>query len=170
MYCPNCGRQTSANQKFCRSCGMSLQLISQMLAEHLSAAESGKSPAEIAELAESWLEKHLRWRIRQRSPIAAAISILIVLLIYVGRRPEVFRNIMPLILPIAILIGVVLGKYLNLVKAPFKRQSFQATVPPMAEPSTNQLPSSKHEPLSSVIEPITRTLEPSLHKKPSAQE
>jgi hypothetical protein len=31
MYCPNCGIQTSSDQKFCRGCGMSLGQVSQML-------------------------------------------------------------------------------------------------------------------------------------------
>ncbi|MGH9901852.1 MAG: zinc-ribbon domain-containing protein, partial [Pyrinomonadaceae bacterium] len=28
MHCPNCGKRTSAEQKFCRSCGMSLEAVS----------------------------------------------------------------------------------------------------------------------------------------------
>jgi len=149
-------------------------MISQMLAEHLSAAESGKSPVEIAELTEgplaSRVEKLFRRRLRRRLIIVAAILLLIALLIDVGRRSEVFRNIPLWVFPIAILLGMVLGKYLNLVKAPFKRQSPQATVLPSAEPTTNQLRLSSAEPIPSVTEDTTRTLEPSLHKKPSPNE
>lgn len=32
MYCPDCGKQNPAGQKFCRSCGLSLKPISQALA------------------------------------------------------------------------------------------------------------------------------------------
>ena len=35
MYCPNCGNQTSTEQNFCRSCGLSLEKIAESLAEQL---------------------------------------------------------------------------------------------------------------------------------------
>jgi hypothetical protein len=35
MYCPNCGKQNSAEQKFCRSCGLGLQKVAQTLGEQL---------------------------------------------------------------------------------------------------------------------------------------
>ena len=34
MYCPSCGIQTSSDPKYCRSCGMDLQMISQAVGEH----------------------------------------------------------------------------------------------------------------------------------------
>jgi zinc ribbon protein len=37
MYCPNCGNETSADHRFCRSCGLSLEKIVQSLVEQLPA-------------------------------------------------------------------------------------------------------------------------------------
>ena len=31
MYCPNCSTEASAEQKFCRSCGMELQAVSELI-------------------------------------------------------------------------------------------------------------------------------------------
>jgi hypothetical protein len=37
MYCPNCGNQTSTDQKFCRACGLGLEKIALSLGEQLAA-------------------------------------------------------------------------------------------------------------------------------------
>lgn len=37
MYCPNCGTQTSTDQKFCRACGLGLEKIALSLDEQLPA-------------------------------------------------------------------------------------------------------------------------------------
>ena len=35
MYCPNCGNQIAADQKFCRACGLGLEKITQSVGEQL---------------------------------------------------------------------------------------------------------------------------------------
>src|ERR1700730_2525394 len=47
MYCPNCGKENSYEQRFCRSCGLSLQTISQALANELSVAQSDGDRVEV---------------------------------------------------------------------------------------------------------------------------
>ena len=42
MHCPTCGTQTSETQRFCRSCGLELQAIQQIVASQLS----GSKPAQ----------------------------------------------------------------------------------------------------------------------------
>lgn len=37
MYCPNCGKVTSVEQKFCRSCGLGLEKVALSLGEQLPA-------------------------------------------------------------------------------------------------------------------------------------
>lgn len=35
MHCPNCGHETSAELKFCRSCGMKLDSVARAVSEHI---------------------------------------------------------------------------------------------------------------------------------------
>ena len=45
MNCPKCGLQTLPEQKFCRSCGANLQMITQPLAEHATVSDLKSRPA-----------------------------------------------------------------------------------------------------------------------------
>lgn len=40
MFCPNCGNKNSVNQRFCRSCGLGLERVSQSLTEQLPNASA----------------------------------------------------------------------------------------------------------------------------------
>jgi hypothetical protein len=46
MLCPNCGTQTTGEQKFCRNCGMNLEPVSKALATHLAQGGLDAPPAE----------------------------------------------------------------------------------------------------------------------------
>ena len=48
MTCPECGLQTLPEQKFCRSCGASLQMMTQPLAEPAAVSELERRPAIIS--------------------------------------------------------------------------------------------------------------------------
>ncbi|HEY5884732.1 MAG TPA: zinc ribbon domain-containing protein [Pyrinomonadaceae bacterium] len=40
MYCPNCGNKNSVDQRFCRSCGLGLEKVTQSLTEQLPNASA----------------------------------------------------------------------------------------------------------------------------------
>src|SRR4029453_9320477 len=40
MHCPGCGTEASVTQKFCRTCGFSLEKVPQLVAEQLSESEA----------------------------------------------------------------------------------------------------------------------------------
>jgi hypothetical protein len=40
MHCPNCGTKISTDQKFCRACGLSLERVTELLAELLPAIDA----------------------------------------------------------------------------------------------------------------------------------
>jgi hypothetical protein len=48
MHCPNCGKETAADVKFCRVCGMKLDSVARAVSEH-TGSEYDLEPAEKAE-------------------------------------------------------------------------------------------------------------------------
>lgn len=54
MYCPNCGKTNSEEQKFCRSCGLSLEKVLQSLVEQRPSTEIDNNFRERQRKVELW--------------------------------------------------------------------------------------------------------------------
>src|SRR5262245_27515613 len=61
MFCPNCGNQAAADQKFCRSCGMNLQKVTPALIEHLAETGSDQLPLEPSEANRRSVRRNVLW-------------------------------------------------------------------------------------------------------------
>ena len=61
MFCPNCGTESSSEQKFCRSCGFTLHTVSQLLAGQHAPDAVDQTLIETVERYQSQRQKLLRW-------------------------------------------------------------------------------------------------------------
>ena len=119
IYCPGCGVHAAAGQKFCRSCGMDLQPISQSVAEHFG---------EIAQASESRRPRLDHWgKLISLTGLSMLTLLLISLMICVaisnifGLKFEDFGfdSIGPVVAPIAFvltLVGAGMVLYPHIIK------------------------------------------------------
>ena len=154
MYCPNCGQATSIEQKFCRSCGLSLQKAAQSLVEQLPAVE---------------LNKHLRERQRRVERLLYTLGGSAAVIFFVSLFWTVINEIiigkghvLGGLIFLAFIIGFIVFALLmlyreSLLKASSKRFSAQPTLP-QAEHTARLLPESHIEPIPSVTERTTELL------------
>lgn len=60
MFCPTCGGETSQAMRFCRSCGMELQPVAEIIAQRRSAVVSERTRAGLDRTPKRW-EESVRW-------------------------------------------------------------------------------------------------------------
>ncbi len=154
MYCPNCGQATSAELKFCRSCGLSLEKAAQSLVEQLPEVEPNK---------------HLRERQRRVERLlyilggSAALVFVVSLFwtvinkIIIGKG-QVLGGLVFFGFILAFILFALLMLYReSLLKASGKRLSTPATLP-QSEHTARLLSESHVEPIPSVTERTTELL------------
>ena len=61
MHCPTCGTTTTTDQKFCRSCGMNLEVVSKLVAAHSPSDEVQISKAGADKAALARMVKWMLW-------------------------------------------------------------------------------------------------------------
>ena len=61
MFCPNCGIESEPNRKFCRSCGLSLETISQVLAGQAPVIQPAGEPLTPQQPVDGDRQKMKRW-------------------------------------------------------------------------------------------------------------
>lgn len=154
MYCPNCGQATSTEQKFCRSCGLSLEKTAQSVVEQLPAVE---------------LNKHLRERQRRVERLlytlgGSAAVVLVVSLFWTITNEIIIGkgHVVGGLIFLAFILGFIVFALLmlyreSLLKASSKRSSAQPTLP-QVEHTARLLPESYIEPIPSVTERTTELL------------
>ena len=152
MYCPGCGKENSAEQRFCRSCGLSLLMISQTLAHELAATKSADTPVEIVK------REQKRWQ----SPLLYGFFILVLGLTIIFFGKKVLAE--QLVADMGTLISV-LGAGLIALKGVFLvlRDSRYLPPPetvPKAVPTTELPHALRSGEPASVTEHTTRQFEP----------
>ena len=158
MHCPGCGTEASKNQKFCRSCGMGLQMISQAVAKHLSTADFSGPPVEREAIKQRRMST-LLWGM-------AAVFVGMALIVVGKQFPD--HDWIGLIGVLVLLLGAFVATY-GILSPPRQKTSPSRNPPrpaelPRADPkalaSANSL-----EQIPNVTEHTTRMLEPSLRDK-----
>jgi hypothetical protein len=152
MYCPNCGKENPEKPRFCRSCGLGLQTISQALGNELSATKSDDSSIEIVE------PEQKRWR----NPLMYGFLMLLLgmAIVIFGKKIAVEQLIADLGMLIAILgIGLLGFKGVSLLRAQSGSSRQSKTL--LESKPTTELPLAlpSREP-ASVTEHTTRHFEP----------
>jgi len=177
MYCPACGTKSHETQKFCRSCGMVLEVISEAVEEHL--ASIGDQPL----TGTASLKRRLVKKSERTGELFSVVGLLLLIVFLsvffvslglskvVGLSLAVFDLVIPLVMSLAlplIFIGAGLKLYPMLSK--------QLSGPRREHPSVSSQAETTHELINdraiglmpSVTERTTRTLEHSQNKTPGA--
>ena len=154
MYCPNCGKPNSSEQKFCRSCGLSLQKVLESLAEQLPAIDLDKNLQERKRRVERWL--HISGGIAIAIPVVGILWGIIYEVIIV--KGELLGGSIFLAFFLGILLVALLAVYRDILeKASAKGKLSQMVLPPAEE--TARLPAGTLDTqMSSVTERTTELL------------
>ena len=171
MHCPNCGMKAALNQKYCRSCGFSLEKFSQMFEEQSPDREAPE--LEAGQLEDLQAQRRKIERLRNIVFTALLTGVLGYILGYsVTYRLMVDED--------SFLVGILLGLVIlgaiaviwlslwaeDLRKTTAEWKQIQPGVttenPPASETSSNLQIADYHETPRSVIENTTRLLDPAL--------
>jgi hypothetical protein len=158
MYCPNCGNQAAAEQKFCRSCGLELQAIAQAVTQQLT-GKTG-TPSTRSEAAQ--LARMSRWLFGGICVLVSGMALLAVNKMLISEAAVGLGGVFTLLLGVLIATYGVISPMLHPPKA--ISQTPQPAELPAAETTSKLALASGAEPVSSVIEETTRTLEPAAVK------
>jgi hypothetical protein len=171
MYCPSCGTPAPTDQKFCRSCGLNLQIHAQMLAGQPPVTEPDKTPVEELEGLHHRRRRMQFWG--YVTSIGGMAVTMLSALVYAVVKEEagMMEPITALVLGSLIGIGILtlfVGFFLRgysihffSSKASGTRWSPELTARPQSQPTTKLLTERQPNPVPSVTEHTTDLLETS---------
>ena len=154
MYCPNCGKPNSSEQKFCRSCGLSLQKVVESLAEQLPAIDLDRNLQERKRKVSRWL--NVTGGIAISIPVGGILWGIIYEIIIV--KGEVLGGSLFLAFVVGLILVALLAVYLDSLEKASTKHKLSQTHLPQVEETARLMPSSDGDPMSSVTEHTTELL------------
>lgn len=165
MNCPKCGLQALPDQKFCRSCGMSLQMITQPLSEQATGARLDETRAISF--------KDATQRVN-RLPLWGFIIMFIGVAISVIGKMLMHEEVVTVVGILFTLVGMFLTVYPYLSPSPRQKDDSIASSQPEAltpsQPTRYLPPESNVEYVSSITERTTDLLKSSAATRPGRKE
>lgn len=161
MFCPNCGNQQTADQKFCRACGLNLELVSEVISDE----------SNLEKFVSVSLEERIKNRKKRRETIGV---ILIISSFLVGCLIPILMGLVANWTPIFFIVGGIAGLiffsgiiFMMFGDLPPKiSDSKERTKNISGTENLKELsPADNFEPANSVVENTTRKLEKSKIKK-----
>lgn len=125
MSCPKCGLQTLSEQKFCRSCGASLQMTTQPLAEPTALSELPRTPGLILTHDNQRTNRLVLWGL---------IIMLVGVAIGVIGKKLIHEDLVTVVGVLVSLAGMFLTVYPFLSPSRAKRQSSSSAQPEVLTP------------------------------------
>jgi len=157
MHCPRCGTSATNSQQFCRSCGLSLEKIAEILGEEV-ALQSDSVRTDLARLRER------QKRFEKLARIAGLTTFSLILLGLIGfviLQMIIFRNPFVLI-PGTMLILLALGAgvmgFFQTYSKSLKAKLEERPLPPAAEPLSIDVSETSVRPPRSITEGTTELL------------
>ena len=153
MYCPNCGKTNSAEQKFCRACGLSLDKVVQSLAEQLPPGQLNRNLQERQRTVELWLT------IAGGGAISIFVAGTLWAVVYkiIIIKGEVVQGLAFLGFILLIVLFGLLAIYRDSLLKSGKRQLSEPS-PPLVPDTGKLLSESRLEPIPSITEHTTELL------------
>lgn len=174
MFCPNCGIESEINRKFCRSCGMSLEVISHVLTGQFPSAQTGDGVVESEQMFKSDRQKVKRIGF---ITLLCGFFLAATLAILGGAFGNLDSQLGNFIGSLAGMGGVVLMTGIGIIiyslflpKLSALPKTHQQTSLPPAQQPVNLRPDYNRVPVSSVTENTTELLEETAYNTPSQKE
>ena len=154
MYCPNCGKVNSAQQKFCRSCGLSLEKTVESLAEQLPATDLDKKLQDRKRSVDRWLN------ITGGTAISIVVASVLWGIIYevIIVKGEVLGGSIFLAVVVGIILVALLAVYRGILEKASAKNKLSQSKLPQADETARLGPGSAAEVMASVTESTTELL------------
>ena len=161
MHCPNCATKASGEQKFCRSCGLRLEKVHQLLSEELSTADLH---------IENKIRRFEHWR-NAAALATLAIFVITILVVFIREikaaietgSSELYGTLIGFIVVIGILIALSFAMYSAYLRQKLANRKMQQTAAPSdAAPTAKLSPEAAGVQQSSITERTTEILETDL--------
>jgi hypothetical protein len=141
MLCPACGTSATIDQQFCRVCGLNLEVIGKLVADHSAGSDEMQTKIDRAEVERAIAQRIVTWM--TLGLILIGFGVVLFLIDEPLDLPKPFETLTPLILLSG--IGIAIAGLVNGIRQGFQLSSKQPSTQSLQQPNQQALPTHRFE-------------------------